>query len=330
MNFTTYCPGIYTSVKQASANSPAMAVCIAAPANSLNKDTLCIYNKEGAVAAFSAPTEECPLTALICAALENGATRVYAINCTENEDYINALKSFEGLNDAFAVVFATKDTDILSNLREFIELSEQNIQEKYAVMAVDSENIEAFDGLRHKRAVFVSQPGTYEEITSVYVTASAVAGMISRCVTYGDILNSKEFYNVCSDMSITASTADSLILMGISPIGLYGKNSLVRCISSDNTKVSDIQLSICSDRLIMGARKVLNNLFDSALPVTYSAIETSLIVYLENAVDKNIITSYKKPLLKQNKEDSSVCEISLSFVSAQGINQICIIAQAEN
>ncbi len=326
MNLNTFCPGVYTSVKKTAKDSSLGAVCIAARSQGGNTgEILTLYSISAAVSAFSEPTLDAPLSALVSTAINNGAKKVYAVRCEASSDYSAAFDEFCELSDVAAVMCDSCDQDVLTLLDASIQKAVENGRERFAVMKVSADNITAPRNLRN---VFVSQPSEYMDQSSEHITAAAVAGQICKSVYSGKNINSNEFMGITLADSITYETADALLSCGITPIGVLGRCANTRCISSFTEKgIRDIYSVITCDTVIKGARRVLTDLFDSPFEPTYSAIENRLIVFLEQAVDNRLISRYERPVLSQNETDPTVCDILLSFTSAVGINQIRLFAE---
>lgn len=323
----TYCPGIYTSVKKNTTDTLSNAVFIAAAAQSGNTgETVTLYNEQSCVSVFGSAENENPLSVLVKAALMNGAKKVYAVRCDSSEDYLAAFNIFSSTSDALVLICDSSDTEIIKAVNSTVNTRSSSLHECFAVVGVSSEINEE---IRNERTVFVSQDSMLDDITSVYITAAATAGQISFALNRTKRLSLCNMYGIKIQDSITPDTADSLLLCGITPVGLYGQNAITRCISSDNAHgIKDIDKLIVCDRVMRGARQTLTALFEEQNFPTYSSIESRLIIFMEKMVEKGVILCYKKPQITQNPQDDTVCDISLSFTSAHGINQIRLFAEA--
>ncbi|MBQ8533928.1 MAG: hypothetical protein IJ462_03760 [Clostridia bacterium] len=326
MNLNTFCPGVYTSVKKTSSGNGFGAVCIAAKAQNGNTgEAVTLYSKSAAISVFSDPTDAAVLSAMVSAAFDNGAKKVYAVNCQAASDYLAAFEIFSSFEDATVIVCDSSDQAVLSALNTSVDTSVERGYERFAVISVEADNISLERGMR---SVFVSQTSETLGVTSKHITAAAISGLICKGVYSNKNVNRSSFSGITLTDSITQVTADSLLSSGITPVGVMGSCSVSRCICSfTDNGIKDIYSVIACDKVIRGARGVLTDLFESAVSPTYSAIESKLIVFLEKAVDMGLISQYERPILTPNTTDATICDILLSFTSAVGINQIRLFAE---
>lgn len=284
------------------------------------------------------------MTALAKLLFLGGASAVYGIPVSGNDDYDAALATLEALENVKVVVSDTTDTATQKKLKQSVETSSAERRERIAVVgcpanASVTQLIAQAAELNCERMVLVC-PSALDE------TATALTGARCAAAVAGTIAGQTDPALPLSGVALpglsglaarfSESELDALIRGGVTPLeSAGGAISVVRGVTT-RTKTGgasdaswrEINTVLIVDDVIPGIRDSLRAKFNRSKNTEQSrgAIRSQVIVELENRIAREIITAYEDVRVTAVPDYPEVCLVEFSFTVAHGLNQIWLSA----
>lgn len=343
-------PGVYSAYDASSVvsrNSRGKVVGLAAKNTAAEAGVVhMITDYEQAVTAFGADEGE-NMTAMIRAALKNGASAVAAVATASEGGYEEAFSLLDEVEDVAVLLCGSTDLGVQQKMRDHAVAASAARRERIAVAAGGKDEtvdqlIKRAGQLNHERVVLAA-PGAVDKTgsgISALLTAAALAGAIAGetdpAIPMGGapLLGLQGLARRYSDNEL-----DRLILGGVTPAeSVGGAVSVVRGVTTRTTMGGapdatwrELTTIRVVDDVIPTLRNALRAKFRRAKNTERSrgAIRAQVVLELENKMAKEIITGYENVSVTADSEDPTRCVVDFSFTVAHGLNQIWLTAHVK-
>lgn len=335
-------PGVY-SAYEASALTAAVsggsAVCVVADAG--DSEGVGPYSWTSYSRAVSA-VGKCALSELARLALKNGAGLVYGVPA--GDDYAAAFEMAAALENVAVVVCDSTDLTVQQALRDMVEECSAARKERIAVVAgAADETVEQLiaraAGLNHERMVLVAPGGVAADGTAADGTAcaAAMAGVIAGNTDPALPLGGAELKGLSGLSTVyEEEDIDLLVRGGVTPLEmLSGSGYVVRTVTTRTTTGGaadatwrELTTILVVDEVIPAIRTALRAKFARVKNTeqTRGAIQSQVVLELENRVSQEIIDSYEDVSVTAYESDPTVCLVEFAFTVTHGLNQIWLSA----
>lgn len=278
------------------------------------------------------------------ALLEQGAPKVYACVCNNQQHLSTCIQELEFCADIDIELIGTYDCSVISKMVDHLEKLSSSKKERIGIATANGvENaLKTAKNMVSERLILVGQKSRITNSSKVapmheFSTALAIACAISQIENPPQNLNNlvlscMDEYDAISDTAI-----EQCLIGGVTPIESVGDT--IRCIKVLSTKTrqsqegdstfENISTTLTVDFVMQSIRNLLDNMLERAKNnrQTVEKISSQIIILLNELVDKEVLNSYSNPNVYFSKQDSGVCIIELKFKIACAINQICLTAK---
>lgn len=327
-------PGIYSSYEvntDLSSASGGMTVGIAADAGSVTKCAV-VTSYADAVKAFGS---SCSMTALIKAALANGAAAVSAYPVTDG-GYAAAFAALVKDDSVNIILCNECSADARTALKQALDNASEQHKYKLGVCELGGTAAELAAAAKQLNCERMVLCGNTRADGKAGEIAAAFAGLIASGSSPTRSFNAAVIEGIGSlEHEFSDSDTDLLIRSGVTPIeSEAGEISVVRAVTtrtstngSADSSWRDIGVILTVNNVLPDVRNALRRRFMQSKnnAQTRSAIRTQVIVELEKKKKLGIIAGYSDVAAAADSSDPELCRVSFGFSVARGLNTIELV-----
>lgn len=327
-------PGVYASYEVRDDSDidkvPSQLVGIAAAAD--EGEAGLILGTSQAVEAYG----ECSLTRLIRCAIENGATRIYAVP-VKNGGYAEALSKLCTEHDAKILCCDANDEQTQQSIKSLLD---ENSALLYRILVLEAFGeaealTERANDLNCENIVLLAGKGSETGCLS-----AALAGLMSCREDPALPLNGEALGGVgTAEIEFTDAETELLLQNGVTPLEHFLDNvCIVRCVSTRtmtngvyDASYRDINTVMVINHVLPKISDMLNRDYKGKKSGSYTkaAISSAVENELKKLLRSEIIADYGKITVRESETETGVCVVSFEFSVARGLHIIELCARLD-
>lgn len=283
--------------------------------------------------------EESAITCMASAVLQSIDTDIYAISVVNNADIPTAFKKLLPNKDVYCIAVDTSSYGTISVLNKSLTDNGGSDGLKLCICSASAltvSQVVAMANSINSPRVIVSAPHIYLPFTGTDISPALVAAMITK----GELITSNLAGCVAAgkyhtSASLSEQDINTLLYNGITVLEKSSEGfQLIRGVTTstknpsnkqeqDNT-YRDISVVYALDRVTSRVSLVLKDQIKitTSSQGSLGALLTSVVSELERLKKARLLADYKKPSIRLDSSDSSICLVELSVTLSQGVNQI--------